>query len=86
MRLVKISAKHFINADLMIEVYPHLVEPGLTIVMAGPQAGASSDTESALLKIYTINLDGEEAENITRWLETVAEDGVKHASLPSASG
>ena len=34
MRLVKVSAKHFINADLMIEVYSHLAERGLTIVMA----------------------------------------------------
>jgi hypothetical protein len=86
MRLVKVGAKHYINADHMIEVYPHLVEPGLTIVMAAPQAGASSDTESTLLKIYTIDLHGEEAQNVTRWLETVAEDGVKHAALPSASG
>lgn len=86
MRLVKVSAKHFINADLMIEVYPHLTEPGLTIVMAAPKADANGDTESALLKLYTIDLHGEEAENITRWLETVAEDVVKHASLPSAGG
>jgi len=51
MRLVKVGANHYINADRMIEVYPHLVEPGLTIVMAAPQADASSDTESALLTI-----------------------------------
>ena len=43
MRLVKVGANHYINADRMIEVYPHLVEPGLTIVMAAPQADASSD-------------------------------------------
>ena len=86
MRLVKVGANHSINADRMIEVSPHLVEPGLTIVMAAPQPDANSDTESALLTIYTIDLHGEQAENVTPWLETVAEDGVKHASLPSASG
>ena len=86
MRLVKLSAKHYINADLMIEVYPHLAEPGLTLVMAAPRADASSDTESALLTIYTIDLHGEEAENFTRWLEAVAEDGVRHAALPATGG
>jgi hypothetical protein len=37
MRLVKVGANHYINADRMIEVYPHLVEPGLTIVMGHPR-------------------------------------------------
>jgi hypothetical protein len=82
MRLVKVNVKHYINTDLMIEVYPHLVEPGLTIVMAAPQADASGDMESARLKSYTIDLHGDEAENFTRWLDLSAEDGIQHADLP----
>jgi len=82
MRLVKVSAKHYINADLLLEVYPHLVDPGLTIVMAALQANARGETESALLTIYTIDVHGEEAEHFTRWLDAVAEDGAQHAVLP----
>ena len=85
MRVVKVSTKHYINADLLLEVYPHLVEPGLTVVMAAPQADARGETESALLKIYTIDLHGEEAEHFSRWLDAVAEDGVPHPSLPGST-
>jgi len=82
MQLVKVSAKHYINADLLLEVYPHLVEPGITIVMAAPRADERGDTESARLQIYTIDLHGDEAEHFTRWLDAVAEDGAQHAVLP----
>ena len=84
MRLVKLSIRHYINADLLLEVYPHLVEPGLTVVMAAPQADARAETESALLKIYTIDLHGEEAEHFARWLDAVSEDGMSHPSLPES--
>jgi hypothetical protein len=84
MRLVKVSTKHYINAELLLEVYPHLVEAGLTIVMAAPQADTRGETEAAQLKIYTIDLHGEEAEHFGRWLDAVAEDGVPHASLPQS--
>ena len=85
MRLVKVSTKHYINADLLLEVYPHLAEAGLTLVMAAPQADANRETESALLKIYTIDLHGDEAEHFSRWLDVVAEDGIVHASLPEST-
>jgi hypothetical protein len=84
MRQVKLSNKHYINADLLLEVYPHLAEPGLTVVMAAPQADARGETESALLKIYTIDLHGEEAGHLARWLDEVAEDGLPHPSLPKS--
>jgi hypothetical protein len=50
--------------------------------MTAPQADERSETESALLKICTIDLHGEEAEQFSRWLDAVAEDGVLHAALP----
>ena len=81
MQLVKLSANHYINTDLIIEVFPHLMEPGLTVVMAAPRADAGSDTEASLLKIYTIDLKGDEAENFSRWLEAIAEDGCRHVAL-----
>jgi len=86
MRLVKVSPKHYINADLMIEIYPHLLESGLTIVMAAPRADEYGDTESSLLKIYTIDLQDEEAESFTRWLEAVAEEGNRHVAVGDMRG
>lgn len=81
MQLVKVSAQHYINTDLIIEVYPHLVEPALTVVMAAPPTAVSGTEASAPHTIYTIELKGEEAENFGHWLDVVAQDGRRHVAL-----
>lgn len=74
MRLVKVSAGHYINSDRIIEVYHHLAEEGLTLVMNAPCAEYTGELEPAPTRLYTIDLKGEVAQNFIRWLDTVAED------------
>jgi hypothetical protein len=85
MRLVKVSDGHYINVDLIIEIYRHLTEEVLTIVVAAPKADYSVETDPSLLKTYTIDLKGDVAENFLRWLDRVSEDVSSGRVLPGSA-